>query len=494
MARLTLDPAFAIGPVDRRLFGSFVEHMGRCVYTGIFEPGHPGGRRARAAHRRARAGPRAGRHPGALPGRQLRLQLPVGGRRRPGRRPPAPARPGLAVAGDATRSGSTSSCAGPAQAGVEPMIAVNLGTRGVQEAADLLEYCNHPGGTAPSDLRRKHGVDEPHDVRLWCLGNEMDGPWQIGHMTARVRPARRRAGARHEAASTPASSLVACGSSNRRHADLRRLGGDRPGAHLRARRLHLRCTPTTTRRDGDRASFLASAVDMDAFIDEWSPPPTTSRPSCAQQAPAADLASTSGTSGTSRGSPSLDGRGWVEAPGADRGRLHRHRRRGGRRPADQLLRHADRVGVGVPGAAGQRHRADPHRDRRAGLAADHLPPVRAHRPATPAAPCCGPNPPSRPMHTAGTATCPRWTPSPRTTRRPARWPSSPSTAATATSRSTSTCGPSRTAAGRTPAPSTPPTTRINTAAAPDRVIPSHTTSPTVDGGRSSVRLRAAPGT
>jgi alpha-N-arabinofuranosidase len=69
-------------------------------------------------------------------------------------------------------------------ANVEPMFAVNLGTRGPNEARRLVEYCNHPGGTHYSDLRRSHGYEQPHDIRFWCLGNEMDGPWQICRKTA----------------------------------------------------------------------------------------------------------------------------------------------------------------------------------------------------------------------------------------------------------------------------------------------------------------------
>ena len=61
------------------------------------------------------------------------------------------------------------------------MMAVNLGTRGIADACNLLEYCNHPSGTKYSDLRIKHGVKDPHNIKVWCLGNEMDGPWQIGH-------------------------------------------------------------------------------------------------------------------------------------------------------------------------------------------------------------------------------------------------------------------------------------------------------------------------
>ena len=69
-------------------------------------------------------------------------------------------------------------------ASVEPMITLNLGTRGVAEALDLLEYANHPGGTASSELRISHGAVEPFGIRTWCLGNELDGPWQLGHKTA----------------------------------------------------------------------------------------------------------------------------------------------------------------------------------------------------------------------------------------------------------------------------------------------------------------------
>ena len=98
--------------------------------------------------------------------------------------------------------------------GVEPMMAVNLGTRGVRDAVDLLEYCNYPEGTALSDLRRSHGAKDPHDITVWCLGNEVDGPWQIGHKTATeyARLAAETAKAMRRV--DPRVELVACGSSN----------------------------------------------------------------------------------------------------------------------------------------------------------------------------------------------------------------------------------------------------------------------------------------
>src|SRR5690606_33578258 len=150
-------------------------------------------------------------------------------------------------------------------AGVEPMMAVNIGTRGTAEALDLLEYCNHPGGTALSDLRHAHGHPEPHDVRMWCLGNEMDGPWQIGHMT----PERYAWAARDMAAAMrkfdDTLELVACGSSGRGMPtfgtweravlELAYDDVDFISAHAYYEEL-----------DGDLASFLASAADMDAFI------------------------------------------------------------------------------------------------------------------------------------------------------------------------------------------------------------------------------------
>jgi alpha-N-arabinofuranosidase len=70
------------------------------------------------------------------------------------------------------------------KAGTKPMYAINLGTRGIDAARAVIEYCNVKGGSYYSDLRRKNGAQDPFDIRLWCLGNEMDGPWQMGHKTA----------------------------------------------------------------------------------------------------------------------------------------------------------------------------------------------------------------------------------------------------------------------------------------------------------------------
>ena len=181
-SHLVLDPAFTIGAVDRRIFGSFVEHMGRCVYTGIHEPTHPTadehGFRGDVAALTREAGVSLVRYPGGNFVSGYRWEDGVG---------PVedrPARIDLAWRTLEPNTVGLNEFAGWARrAGVEPMLVVNLGTRGVQEACDLLEYTNHPGGTALSDLRVRHGHPEPHDVRLWGLGNEMDAPWQVGYAT-----------------------------------------------------------------------------------------------------------------------------------------------------------------------------------------------------------------------------------------------------------------------------------------------------------------------
>src|SRR5690606_20611998 len=99
------------------------------------------------------------------------------------------------------------------KAGAEPMMALNLGTRGIAEALDLLEYCNHPSGTALSDLRIANGAKEPHGIRMWCLGNEMDGPWQTGHKTAHEYGRLAAETARAMRMVDRDLELVACGSS-----------------------------------------------------------------------------------------------------------------------------------------------------------------------------------------------------------------------------------------------------------------------------------------
>ena len=263
-AHLVIDPAFRVADVDRRLFGSFVEHMGRCVYTGIYEPGHPAaddlGLRTDVLDLVRELGVSVVRYPGGNFVSGYRWEDGVGPRE------DRPTRLDLAWHSIETNDfGLNEFMAWTHRAGVEPMMAVNLGTRGVDAARSLLEYCNHPGGTAWSDLRISHGAREPHGVKLWCLGNEMDGPWQIGQKTADEYGRVAAEAAKAMRLVDPSIELVACGSSNSAmptFASWEATVLDHTYDVVDYISLH-----TYYEKAGDLPSFLASAVDMDRFID-----------------------------------------------------------------------------------------------------------------------------------------------------------------------------------------------------------------------------------
>ncbi len=152
-------------------------------------------------------------------------------------------------------------------AGTSPMLAVNLGTSGPQEAANLVEYCNHPGGTQWSDLRRQHGYAAPHAVKMWCLGNEMDGAWQIGHKTAAEYGRLACEAAKIMKWVDPAIELTVCGSSNRGMATF----GDwelETLAHTIKQVDYLSLHTYTGNYDGDTPAFLAQSDAMGDFIRE----------------------------------------------------------------------------------------------------------------------------------------------------------------------------------------------------------------------------------
>jgi len=211
--QLIADREFVISDLDRRLFGTFVEHMGRCVYTGIFEPGHKTaderGFRQDVLELVRELGPTLVRYPGGnfLSGYHWEDGVgPVAER---------PTRLDLAwFSTETNRFGTNEFIEWCRAVGVEPMLGVNLGTRGPDAARRFVEYCNHPGGSTLSDLRRKHGHAQPHGVKLWCLGNEMDGPWQICRKTAEEYGRTALETAKVMRMVDPTIQLSACGSSN----------------------------------------------------------------------------------------------------------------------------------------------------------------------------------------------------------------------------------------------------------------------------------------
>lgn len=257
--------AAAVAPIDRRIFGSFVEHLGRCVYDGIYEPSHPtaneDGFRLDVVELVKELGSTTIRYPGGNFVSGYRWEDGVGPREK------RPVRRDLAWhAIETNQVGLNEFARWCKLTNSELMMAVNLGTRGIEEALDLLEYSNHPSGTELSEKRIADGAAEPHNIRMWCLGNEMDGPWQIGHMSADNygRLAARTASAMKTADSS--LELVVCGSS----------GSAMPTfgewervvlEHSYENVDYISCHAYYQERNGDLGSYLASALDMQYFIE-----------------------------------------------------------------------------------------------------------------------------------------------------------------------------------------------------------------------------------
>ncbi|MBX3096218.1 MAG: alpha-N-arabinofuranosidase [Fimbriimonadaceae bacterium] len=206
-----LHPDFIIDQVDPRVFGGFLEHLGRAVYEGVYHPesSHADARGFRydVLNALKRLKFTAMRYPGGnfvsgydwLDGvgpRELR-----------------PTKIDLAwQSSEPNQFGTNEFMEMAREMDWTPMMAVNLGTGTPAEARNWLEYCNGKGGSYWSDLRRSHGYEEPHDIKLWCLGNEMDGPWQIGHVPARDYAVRAQQTARLMKMCDPDVELVLCGS------------------------------------------------------------------------------------------------------------------------------------------------------------------------------------------------------------------------------------------------------------------------------------------
>ena len=264
-AHLTLDPHFTVGTVKRRLFGSFVEHLGRCVYDGIYEPGHPSadanGFRGDVIELVKELGVSAIRYPGGNFVSGYRWEDGVG---------PVADRPKrLDLAWHTTETnevGLDEFAKWIELVDSELMYAVNLGTRGVQEALDVLEYANIVSGTRLSDWRIANGHPEPYGIGMWCLGNEMDGPWQLGHGTAEEYGKLASKTAKAMRQIDPSLELVVCGSSS---AQMPTFGEWERVVleHTYNDVDYISCHAYYEEKNGDLDSFLASAVDMDGFID-----------------------------------------------------------------------------------------------------------------------------------------------------------------------------------------------------------------------------------
>ncbi|MCB0169613.1 MAG: alpha-N-arabinofuranosidase [Anaerolineae bacterium] len=208
---ITLHTAFKVGQVDPRIFGGFLEHMGRAVYEGVYDPDcihadedgfrtdvltaleplqytvmrYPGGNFASGYHWLNGIGPRNQR----------------------------PTMQDLAwQSKEPNQIGTDEYIQLCRRMNWTPMLTVNLGTGTPEEARNWVEYCNSSTGTYYADMRAANGSEPPHGVKLWCLGNEMDGPWQLGHVPADQYAIRAQQAAKMMKDTDPSLELVACGS------------------------------------------------------------------------------------------------------------------------------------------------------------------------------------------------------------------------------------------------------------------------------------------
>ena len=265
-ATMILDRDYAIATIDKRIYSSFLEHLGRAVYGGIYEPDHPtadaNGFRRDVMDLVRRLNVPVVRYPGGNFVSGFNWEDSVGPREKRPRR--------LDLAWGTTETnevGLHEFLDWSRQANTEVMYAINLGTRGPDAARNMVEYANHPSGSFYSDLRIQNGAKDPFGIKLWCLGNEMDGPWQIGHKTATEYGRIANEAAKVMKWVDPSIELVACGSSSREmstygaweyqmlsecydeidYVSLHRYYGN---------------------REGDTPAFLARSVELDAFIRE----------------------------------------------------------------------------------------------------------------------------------------------------------------------------------------------------------------------------------
>lgn len=263
-AKAVIDKQNVISPIDKRIYGSFIEHLGRAVYGGIFEPGHPradaSGFREDVIELVKELDVPIVRYPGGNFVSGYNWEDGIG---------PVEKRPRrLELAWfslETNHFGIDEFAAWTKKAGSEPMLAVNLGTRGPDAARNLVEYCNHPANTYWSDLRKNNGYSEPHNVKVWCLGNEMDGEWQIGHKTADEYGRVACETAKVMKWVDPTIELVACGSSGigmPTFPDWERTILEHTYSHVDYISLHT----YYGNHENDTASFLAKPVNMDRFI------------------------------------------------------------------------------------------------------------------------------------------------------------------------------------------------------------------------------------
>jgi alpha-N-arabinofuranosidase len=270
IARIYVDSRRTIAPLDRNMFGSFLEHLGRAIYEGIYDPASSlsdaNGFRKDVIDEVRNLGVPIIRYPGGNFVSGYNWLDGVG---------PKKERPRILDKAwntiDTNQFGTDEFMAWSKIVGARPLMGLNLGTGTAERAAALVEYCNLERGTKWSDLRRSHGIEQPYKVEPWCLGNEMDGPWQIGHMTASEYGLKAQDAARQMRAVDPALKLIACGSSGPgmpTYLEWDREVLEQCYEYVDALSLHRYIGNTPSETGGDSSKFVAMNLSMERQIAE----------------------------------------------------------------------------------------------------------------------------------------------------------------------------------------------------------------------------------
>ncbi|KAL1672583.1 glycoside hydrolase family 51 protein [Schizophyllum commune] len=201
---ILVDPARVVDDVDPRIYSGFTEHMGRCIYGGIYEPENQHGL----------SDPKTGFRTDVM---EVLKELKIPVVRYPGGygigpKELRPRRPELAWLNEESNQFGTDEFIDWCRAlGTEPYICLNMGTGTLEDALAWVEYCNSSANTYYANLRRNNGHDQPHNVKYWSLGNEVWGPWQVGQMEAQDYAKKAYQWAKALRLLDPNIKIIACG-------------------------------------------------------------------------------------------------------------------------------------------------------------------------------------------------------------------------------------------------------------------------------------------
>ncbi|MCY3915203.1 MAG: alpha-N-arabinofuranosidase [Chloroflexi bacterium] len=264
-ARITIDAKRVISEISPLLFSGFAEHMGRCIYGGVYDPESPhadeNGLRVDVLAALRELSFRSMRYPGGNFVSGYRWEDGIGPKSQ------RPARRELAWQSiESNQFGTDEFIRFCREINTEPMLAVNLGTGSIQDAANLVEYCNAPTGSNYANTRAANGNEDPYGVKYWCLGNEMDGPWQIGHLDAIEYGKKAREAAKLMRLHDDSLELVLCGSSSSlmpTYPEWDRIGLELCWDLVQYHSMHYYANNS----DDDTPSYLALSAAFEDYVD-----------------------------------------------------------------------------------------------------------------------------------------------------------------------------------------------------------------------------------